>query len=130
MPLQILYVCGVGGEVYHENWLAVWLPWQLRGSIDLYWGELENTIYCQAYADILTKFHRNAPWVVFFKIFYFKPVNSSPGPKGHGELLSYQCVRRASSVNNIKKLLNIFFYKTTGPTVLKFYMKNDLSPGS
>ena len=28
------------------------------------------------------------------------------------------------------KYLNIFFYKTNAPTVLKFYMKYDLAPGS
>ena len=29
-----------------------------------------------------------------------------------------------------KKYSNIFFYKTIAPTVLKFYMEHDLSPGS
>ena len=61
---------------------------------------------------------------------------SSPGPKGHGELLPYQCVqrhascgvRRLSTLEN--KYSNIFFSKTTGPTVLKFHMEHDLTPGS
>ena len=34
----------------------VWLLWQLRVSIDLYWGKLNNCIHCQAIADIRTKF--------------------------------------------------------------------------
>ena len=33
------------------------LLWQLRVSIDLRWGKLKkNGIYCQAVADVLTKF--------------------------------------------------------------------------
>ena len=39
---------------------------------------------------------------------------------------------RASSVflQHLKnKYSNIFFYKTTGPTVLKFHMEHDLTPG-
>ena len=35
---------------------------------------------------------------------------------------------RLSTLEN--KYLNIFFYKTTGPTVLKFHMEHDLTPGS
>ena len=58
--------------------------------------------------------------------FYIK-VFSSPGPKGHSELLPYQCVHHAKLEN---KYSNIFFYKTTGLTVLKFHVENDLTPGS
>ena len=38
-------------------------------------------------------------------------------------------VRRPSTLQN-KKCSNSFFYKTTGPTVLKFHMEHDLTPGS
>ena len=37
-------------------------------------------------------------------------------------------VRHASTLEN--KYSNIFFYKTTGPTVLKFHMEHNLTPGS
>ena len=37
-------------------------------------------------------------------------------------------VRRPSTLEN--KYSNIFVYKTTGPTVLKFHMEHDLTPGS
>ena len=37
-------------------------------------------------------------------------------------------VRRPSTLEN--KYSSIFFYKTIAPTVLKFYMKHDLAPGS
>ena len=37
-------------------------------------------------------------------------------------------VRRAATLEN--KHSNIFFYKNTGPTVLKFHMEHDLTPGS
>ena len=36
-------------------------------------------------------------------------------------------VRRLSTLEN--KYSNIFFYKTTGPTLLKFHMEDDLTPG-
>ena len=36
-------------------------------------------------------------------------------------------VRHPSTLEN--KYSNIFFYKITGPTVLKFHMKHDLTPG-
>ena len=59
---------------------------------------------------------------------------SSPGPKGHSKLLPYQSMRpacelrRPSTIEN--KYSNIFFYKTTKSTVLKFPMEHDLTPGS
>ena len=37
-------------------------------------------------------------------------------------------VRRLSTLEN--KYSNIFLYKTTGPTVLKFHMEHGLTPGS
>ena len=37
-------------------------------------------------------------------------------------------MHRPSTLEN--KYSNIFFYKTTAPTVLKFYMEHDLPPGS
>ena len=47
--------------------------------------------------------------------------------------MSY-CHTNASSMScpsTLKsKYSNIFFYKTTGPTVLKFHMEHDLTPGS
>ena len=45
--------------VFMEISSLVWLLWQLRVSIDLQWGNLNNGIYCQAIADILTNFYRN-----------------------------------------------------------------------
>ena len=39
-------------------------------------------------------------------------------------------VRRASTVNTENIYSNIFSYKTTGSTVLKFHVEHDLTPGS
>ena len=39
------------------------------------------------------------------------------------------CVMRRTSALK-SKYSNIFFYKTTGPTVLKFHIEHDLTPGS
>ena len=58
-----------------------------------------------------------------------RAIFSSPGPKGNGELLPYQCAWHESSVTLENKYSNIF-YKTTVPTVLKFNMEHDLTPGS
>ena len=60
---------------------------------------------------------------------------STPGPKGHRELLRNVCVRRALCVLRCPSTLenkysNIFCYKTAGPTVLKFHVEHDLTPGS
>ena len=56
----------------------------------------------------------------------------APGPKGYSELLPYQCIRRACCVvrQKLKTNCSNIFYKTTGPTVLKFHMDHDLIPGS
>ena len=48
---------------------------------------------------------------------------------------TYQCVLRVSCVMRLPSILeskysNIFFYKTTRSTVLKFHMKHDLTSGS
>ena len=37
-------------------------------------------------------------------------------------------MRRPSTLEN--KYSNMFFHKTTGPTVLKFHLEHDLTPGS
>ena len=49
--------------------------------------------------------------------------------------MSYQCIRLGSCIVLHLSTLeneysNIFFYKTTGPTVLRFHMEHDLTPGS
>ena len=54
----------------------------------------------------------------------------SSGPKG---IVSYchtsaSGMHRPSTLEN--KYSNIFFHKTTRPTVLKFHMEHDLTPGS
>ena len=63
--------------------------------------------------------------------------SSSLDPAGHSELhkLPYQCVLRVSCAMRLPSTLeskysNIFFYKATRPTVLKFHMKHDLTSGS
>ena len=43
-------------------------------------------------------------------------------------LTNASVLRRPSTLEN--KYSNNFFYKTTGPTVLKFHMEHDLTPGS
>ena len=60
---------------------------------------------------------------------------SSPGPKGGSELLPNQCAWRKfcimhcpSTIEN--KYSNIFFYKTSGFTALKFHMEHNLTPVS
>ena len=60
---------------------------------------------------------------------FVSTIFSLPGPKGHSVLLPYQCVVcRPSTLEN--KYSNIFFCKTTGPTVLKFHMEHELTLGS
>ena len=56
---------------------------------------------------------------------------SSPGPRGHSELLPYHAASVMACASTLEnKYSNIFFYKTTRLTVLKFHMKHDLTPGS
>ena len=52
--------------------------------------------------------------------------------KGHSELVSNQCTWRASFVvrQQLKTIYSIIFCKTTGPTIFKFHMEHDLTPGS
>ena len=46
----------------------------------------------------------------------------------HGRKTTIQQKHRPSALEN--KYSKIFFYKTAGPTVLKFHMEHDLTPGS
>ena len=67
---------------------------------------------------------------------------SSPGPKGHRVKFIPKrpaCVMRCATVRSalcvVRQQLktiysNIFFYKTTGPTVFKFHMQHNLIPRS
>ena len=61
-------------------------------------------------------------------------VFSSPGSKGQGVIVipvrasSVSVMPRPSTIEN--KYSNIFFCKTNGPTVLKFYMEHDLTSRS
>ena len=78
---------------------------------------------------------KHANFIIFNKVFimdnnivFIISIFSSPGSKGH---VTYyhtyvSVVRCQSTLEN--KYSNIF-YKTTGPTILKFHMEHDLTPG-
>ena len=93
--------------------------------------------------DIVTMFYANKVFVLYCIVLYcivlycialniFSLFTHLVRGGGHSELLPYQCVRHASCVVRRASPVNngIFFYKTTGPTVLKFHMEHDLTPGS
>ena len=52
---------------------ALWLPWQLKISIDLQWEKWKLRFIAISLQIFWQKFYRNVPWVVLYQAYKFCP---------------------------------------------------------